>query len=402
LFDGDLVLLLVSVTRSSFLFRIFLSSNLFAHPLILEALMLRALFRSRPAFTLIELLVVIAIIALLIGLLLPAVQKVREAAARLKCQNNLKQMALAVHNYESATGTLPPAGKSYAACRSSGTINPPGHATSPQWGDNPTLNMGGLVLLLPYLEQSPLDALLNKNSTFCFGQGPAGSARLNGNGLLAGNPATNGNGAAVGRVVQTFICPSDPGNPVFTKAYSDSFGLADTHRPSASQDGAKTNYDFLVRCQFTAQWRCNDWSKNTAGYSTRYAFGENSNIKILDVLDGTSNTLMLAETTLENDTANGGRPQTWGYRAWLMWGLDPERSGSGGLVMNEWSYTENGNSANPRPGVVAAWGYIGSLHTGGCNFARIDGSIVFVRQTVGLTTILQAARPADGNSPNLD
>src|SRR4051794_15792595 len=96
----------------------------------------------KPAFTLIELLVVIAIIAVLIGLLLPAVQKVREAANRTRCTNNLKQLGLALHNYHDAEGRLPPSGRGYGWCQTPGT-----------YGDPKVYNLNGLVLLLPYLEQ---------------------------------------------------------------------------------------------------------------------------------------------------------------------------------------------------------------------------------------------------------
>src|SRR5262249_6375931 len=130
----------------------------------------------RGGFTLIELLVVIAIIAVLIGLLLPAVQKVREAAARSSCQNNLKQIALAVHNYHDANGLMPV---------NSLITDQQNNWVSPNWS--------WLARILPYVEQEPLyrNANIPKNTL----------------GDTTGNPSTRDLCATQ---IKTYLCPTDP------------------------------------------------------------------------------------------------------------------------------------------------------------------------------------------------
>src|SRR5215469_10008874 len=146
---------------------------------------------SRKAFTLIELLVVIAIIAILIGLLLPAVQKVREAAARTQCTNNLKQIALAMHSFHDTAGGLPP-GLIVFGNVNSDWIDHPDRTND--WGPN------WAVFLLPYLEQTALYNQVLSSVNVCLSQG------VNASGSQAWRPII------AAATVKSYLCPSDAAN----------------------------------------------------------------------------------------------------------------------------------------------------------------------------------------------
>jgi prepilin-type N-terminal cleavage/methylation domain-containing protein/prepilin-type processing-associated H-X9-DG protein len=229
----------------------------------------------RSAFTLIELLVVIAIIAVLIGLLLPAVQKVREAAQRTTCQNNLKQIALAAHNYESARGVLPPL--------------------------NDVQMIGALMHLLPYVEQGAQYNLFNFTPSNFYWWAPPPN--------LYNVPATNGpltppNGQAkygAEGTPKVFICPAaPPPAEVSTVSQLVIFGVAGRHFPQQFASAQKGTYHFTDAPGRTIIGRTNYqpvggyWSAAFNDYEGLFIW--KSKNQLANVPDGTSNTMLFIET----------------------------------------------------------------------------------------------------------
>ena len=311
--------------------------------------------RRRVGFTLIELLVVIAIIAILIGLLLPAVQKVREAAARMSCSNNLKQLGIAVHSYHDGNNRLP-------------------YSWSPNnYGyDNNGRSWSWLSQILPYIEQDNLHRA---------GQlGTAGTL----SGVAPAAPILTFNQAAAVHAMQikTFLCPSDPAGQQIK---------FDRANGSTSAGAGNTNYKGVAG----SNWAWGNWvhagpTGNTngldAGNGTFYRSDNNRALTLVGISDGTSNTLIIGEDLTARNTHCG-------------WARANYSTGTAAIPLNTSLPGSTPQfAASDWPNVYS----FRSQHTTGAQFANGDGSVRFVRQSVDLAQYRAAATISGGEVVNLD
>ncbi len=358
----------------------------------------------KPGFTLIELLVVIAIIAILIGLLLPAVQKVREAAARMTCSNNLKQMGLGIHNYESTYGVMPSVGQ----CES---------------GDVTTYTVHGWsVLILPYIEQDNVYKLFDTSyNHFADANYNNGTLNPKSRGRAYDDPAHPSGFVAAQSKIKTYLCPSTP------------IG-AESRDPVNNLGGI----DYMAISLSDIVTNVNDDTANGNPLGTRGGFGDRvrgamncEGRAVNAITDGSSNTFLLIEDASrahpQVGTFGSGStrfsavlapafpmtiPNTNARRVFAWADPDAATNGISGPSLSAADRTARiNNYATPVGGPSACpWSTNNcgpndepfSFHSGGVNAVMADGSVRFIRDSIDFYVLKFTVGATDGQVVSLN